>query len=103
MIETDATSPLSDLLPLAVIVDDVSATVKKGDLAGGKARVKDLEVAWDSAEAAMQPASLTDWHTLASAIDDVLTSLRATPPSAATCTAALTAMPSVIATIEHQS
>ena len=102
-IETDATSPLGDVRPLAVIVDDVATRVKKGDLSGGTARVKDLEVAWDSSEAAMKPASPSDWHTLDSAIDDVLTSLRATPPSTPTCTAALVAMQSTIASIEQRS
>lgn len=102
-IETDATSPLGDLRPLAVIVDDVAAQVKKGDLAGGTTRVKDLEVAWDSSEAAMKPASPSDWHTLDSAIDGVLTSLRATPPSAAACTSALATMQTVLAAIEHKS
>jgi len=102
-IETDATSPMGDLRPLAVIVDDLAARVKKGDLSGATTRAKDLEVSWDSAEAAMKPASPNDWHTMDSANDDVLTSLRATPPSAAASTAALTSMQSVIDTIEHKS
>ncbi len=73
-IEADATSPLGDLRPLAVIVDAVAAKVKAGDLPGATARVKDLEVSWDGSEAAMKPASPSDWHTMDSAIDAVLTS-----------------------------
>ena len=102
-IEGDATSSLGDLRPLAVIVDDVAAKVKAKDLAGATSRVKDLEVSWDSSEAAMKPASPSDWHTMDSAIDDVLTSLRSTPASQSDCAAALSRLQTTIGTIEHKS
>ncbi|WP_392544418.1 hypothetical protein [Oryzobacter telluris] len=100
---SDATSPLGDLRPFAAITDDVAARVKKGDLKGARARVKDLEVAWDDAEAAIKPASPSGWHTMDSAIDETLTALRANPQSPADCTRALTALQGVIVTLDAKS
>ncbi|MEO7588614.1 MAG: hypothetical protein ABIS84_11375 [Arachnia sp.] len=101
-IEADATSPLGDLRPFAILVDDVAAKVSAGDIPGGTARVKDLEVAWDSAEAAIKPASPDDWHLMDSAVDDVLTSLRAGQPSASDVTSALTNLQTVIGTLDQK-
>ncbi|HET7822206.1 MAG TPA: hypothetical protein VFL10_11855 [Ornithinibacter sp.] len=98
----DTTSPLGDLTSFAVIVDDVAASVKKGDLAAGRTRIKDLEVAWDDAEAAIKPASPNDWHTMDSAIDDALTALRATPPSQGDSAAAMSQLQQVIATLDQK-
>lgn len=101
-IETDATSPLGDLRPFAVIVDDVAAKVKAGDMAGGTRRIKDLEVAWDNAEAAIKPASPNDWHMMDSAIDKALTAIRASQPSKPDVTAALADLQAVIGTLEKK-
>ncbi|MGO4600010.1 COG4705 family protein [Terrabacter sp. 2RAF25] len=101
-LEADATSPIGDLRPFAVIVDDVAASAKKGDLAAATARIKDLEVAWDNGEAAMKPASPDDWHSMDSAIDGALTALRATPPTKAASVSALTALQSTIGTLEKK-
>ena len=98
----DTTSPLGNLQPFSVIVDDVAASVNKGDLAAGRTRIKDLEVAWDDAEAAIKPASPSDWHTMDSAIDDALTAVRATPPSKADSAAALSRLRRVIVTLEQK-
>ncbi|MEW1953058.1 hypothetical protein [Terrabacter sp. NPDC080008] len=101
-LEVDATSPIGDLRPFAVIVDDVTAKTRKGDLAAATARVKDLEVAWDNGEAAMKPASPDDWHTMDSAIDDALTALRAAPPTKAASLSALTHLQATISALEKK-
>ena len=101
-IAADSTSPIGDLRSFAVIVDDVTAKTKKGDLAAATTRIKDLEVAWDNGEAAMKPASPDDWHTMDSAIDGALTALRATPPTKAASLSALTHLQSTIAALDKK-
>ncbi|WP_062292344.1 COG4705 family protein [Demequina phytophila] len=102
-IEADATSPIGDLTSIAVIVDDIGSLVDTGDLAGAKARAKDLEVAWDSSEAAMKPQSPADWHSIDGAIDETLTAVRAGTPTQDACATAVTALQSTIATVEGES
>nr|BFE60071.1 hypothetical protein GCM10020063_045970 [Dactylosporangium thailandense] len=83
------TTKLGDLGRFAVIVSDVQAKVTQHDLAGAKTRVKDLEVAWDDAEAGLKPRDSAKWHQLDGQIDDVLTALRAASPAQADCAAAV--------------
>jgi uncharacterized membrane-anchored protein len=98
----DTTSPLGNLQPFSVIVEDVAGSVRKGDMTAARQRIKDLEVAWDDAEAATKPASPSDWHTMDSAIDDALTSVRATPDSPADAAKALSRLRLVIVTLDHK-
>src|SRR4051812_25838443 len=86
------TTRLGNLSAFAVIAVEVNARIAKNDLAGGKTRVKALEVAWDEAEAGLKPRDPAKWHELDGEIDAVLTSLRASQPTQSDCSAKLTTL-----------
>lgn len=87
--QAKTSSPLGDLSGFRRLATDVAAFVDKGDLPAATARIKDLEIAWDSAEAGLKPRAAGEWHVLDKAIDHALKALRADAPTQISAKAAL--------------
>lgn len=84
--------PPAQLSKFRSITQDTLAKVQAGDQAGAKARITDLETAWDDDESKLKPMDQKAWHSLDKQIDDVLDAVRARIPDPGAETQRLTAL-----------
>lgn len=87
-----SSASLGDLKPMRGVADDTLKLAQKGDLAGAKTRIKDLETAWDKARADMRSKNQSAWESLDKLIDAALKQLRADKPDAKTSADTLNAL-----------
>ncbi len=88
---------LGDMTPFASIVTDVQAIAAGGDLPGARARIKDLETAWDDAEPTLRPVNPELWGNVDAAIDEALSALRAGTVDPQKVTATLASLQAALA------
>ena len=95
-------APLGDLSAFRKIAGDTLGLVRAGDMSGAKSRITDLETAWDGAQAHLKPMNPDKWTALDTAIDPVLTNVRASKPDAKVCATSLQALIDLINTLDPQ-
>lgn len=96
IVQADAPS-LGDMAPFVAITTNVQGIAATGDLPAAKARITDLETAWDDAQSTLRPNNTMAWGNVDGAIDDALTALRAKAPDGTTVTATLAALQTALA------
>jgi uncharacterized membrane-anchored protein len=89
-------APLGDLSAFRQIAADTLDLVRAGNLSVAKARIADLEFAWDNAEARLKPMNQDKWSELDDSIDVVLRKLRSIRQDAASCRTSLEALIALI-------
>jgi hypothetical protein len=65
------------------ITQDTLDKLNAGDQRGATARIRDLETAWDKAEASLKPKDPAEWTKIDDKIDEALRQLRAVNPKPA--------------------
>jgi hypothetical protein len=78
------TSPLGDLSTFRAITQDTLDKLNASDQRGATTRIRDLETAWDNAEARLKPLSPAEWTKIDDKIDAALRQLRAVNPNPGT-------------------
>lgn len=96
-----AASALGDLASFRAIAADTLALVDKGDIPAARARVKDLETAWDKAESTLEGRGKAIWTEVDGMIDSALTDLRVPNPKPAACQASLRALMAKLDGLDH--
>ncbi|MFJ9367111.1 hypothetical protein ACIRRA_22185 [Nocardia sp. NPDC101769] len=84
--------PAGEIAKFRTITQDTLTKVQAGQQGEAKARIKDLETAWDEDEATLKPMDKSSWTLLDGQIDGALKSVRASKPDTATETRALTTL-----------
>jgi uncharacterized membrane-anchored protein len=90
--EAQSHFPPTEITKFRTITQDTLSSVQAGDQAAARARVKDLESAWDDDQATLQPMDESAWHVLDAHIDSVLKALRASQPDPSSETQTLNAL-----------
>jgi uncharacterized membrane-anchored protein len=96
-------APLGDLSGFRKVAEDTLGLVRVGDSAGARARVGDLEFAWDQAEAGLRPMDRAAWSSVDDAIDDVLRKVRAIRQDASACCSSLESLIGVLDGLDARS
>ena len=91
-----STQSLGDLSSFKAITEDTLKLVSENKLPEAKARIKDLEMAWDAAHKSLQALNKDKWTAIDQAIDKSLKQLRAATPTVSGSTDALNALLKVI-------
>ena len=87
-----STQSLGDLTAFKTITEDTLKLVSANKLPEAKARIKDLETAWDVAHKNLQALNKDKWTVIDQAIDKSLKQLRANAPTVAGSAEALNAL-----------
>lgn len=87
-----STQSLGDLSGFKTIADDTLKLVLANKLPEAKARIKDLETAWDAAHKNLQSANMEKWTVIDTALDKSLKQLRANSPTVGGSADALSAL-----------
>jgi uncharacterized membrane-anchored protein len=72
--------PAGEVAKFRTVVQDTLGKVQAGDQAGAKARIKDLETAWDDDEPTLKPMDDATWTALDGQIDTALKAVRKSSP-----------------------
>lgn len=90
--QVSADFPAAAISGYRTIVQDTQRLVDAGDQQGAQSRITDLETAWDTDQAALQPKSCQAWTFVDNQIDDVLSSVRDSSPDQQTEDRTMTAL-----------